>query len=78
MAGKKGRQLRRELAQVLNHIDTAAYGLANLVRIFQPVHPDMAEYLENMCKQLLTLKEAGLTWWEWAWGKRPSDYNVWR
>ncbi len=78
MAGKKGRQLRRELAQALNHIDTATYGLAHLVAVFDEPHPDMAEYLQNMCKGLLTLKEAGLTFWEWAWGKRPTDYNVWR
>lgn len=78
MARSTGQQLRRELAQILNHIDTAAYGLASLVRTFQDPHPDMAEYLEQICKQLLVLKEAALTFWEWAWGKRPEDYNTWR
>ena len=78
MAAKKGKQVRRELAQALNNMDKAAYGLTYLASLFKGPHPDMAEYLENMVKGLLTLQEAGLTFWEWAWGKRPSDYNVWR
>ncbi len=78
MARGTSKQLRREMAQILNHLDTAAYGLAHFVKTFKEPHPDMAEYLEAMCKQVLTLKEAGLTFWEWAWGTRPTDYNVWR
>ena len=78
MPRTKRDQLKRELAQVLNNLDMAAYGLAYFVRLFKEPHPDMAKYLETMCKQVLTLKEAGLTFWEWAWGKKPSDYNIWR
>lgn len=78
MGRTKRDQLKRELAQVLNHLDAAAYTLAYFGSLFRKDHPDLADNWEAMAKSVLTIKEAGLQMWERCWGKRPSDYNVWR
>lgn len=71
-------QLKRTLAQALLGMDKAMIRLLELEKIFRPHHPEMAEFLELMARNIQMSHKWALDFWEQAWGKRPEDYNSYR
>lgn len=70
--------LRRTVAQAANHIEEAQIDLLSVKAEFDPVHPDMATFLDSIVGAMETILGLVATFCFQAWGTAPADWDVWR
>jgi hypothetical protein len=70
--------LRRTVAQAANHIEEAQIDLLSVKAEFEPVHPDMAAFLDSIVAGMETMLGLVATFCFQAWGTAPADWDVWR
>jgi len=77
MPSRRSSLLKKKAAQAINCIDKAIIYLDDLHGVFEPHHPDYAEYLSAIIVNLLQSREWCLDVWARAWGGDPEDYRRW-
>lgn len=78
MGKTKRDKLRRELAQALHHIDIAVGDIGVVHQAFEGTHNDYADSLFLLAQSLTMVQEGIKTFWLWAWGKVPDNFDSYR
>jgi len=70
--------LKRTTAQAYHNIERALENIHYLHEVFEPHHPDYAEYLKLIARNLIITQNFILDFWEKAWGRVPRSLDSYR
>lgn len=69
--------LKRKAARVWVHLDNAAAHIADLYAVISGYHPELAQALEAMGKQVLIVQSELEDFWRVCWGELPDNMANW-
>ena len=78
MPRNKRMALKRLAAQSHQNLTRAMEDLVKLHEVFEPVHPEYAEFLEAIVAGILFQQQNVERFGVYAWGKWPENVNTWR
>jgi len=78
MPKRKRDYLKRTAAQAYHNIERALGNIYDLHQEFEPHHPDYAQYLELIARNLIMSQRFILDFWKKAWGKIPKSLDSYR
>ena len=70
--------LKRTIAQAANHIEEAQIDLLSVKEEFEPVHPDLATFLDTIVQGLETCLGMMVQFCYHSWNTAPADWHTWR
>ncbi len=70
--------LKRQLAHAYHNLDLAGYHLGEVIKAFEPIHPELKPILEAVQSGLLIQMEALTKFAFTAWGNPSPDWDAWR
>ena len=70
--------LKRTIAQAANHVEEAQIDLLQIKAEFEPVHPELATFLDSNVAALETCLGMIASFCFHAWGTAPQDWQAWR
>ena len=74
----KRKKIKRSMAQAHHNLDRALEAIQGVHGIFEPTHPQHAELLEMIARSMLMTQELIMSFWQAAWGGRPSNIDTYR
>ena len=71
-------ELRRQIAQAYHNVDRAILDAKELIDMFNPIHPEEAEYLVNSVTLLILAQDLMEQFSIKAWNFDRTQYEIYR
>jgi len=78
MVKSKRDLLKRQVAHAHNNVTTAMQHLYNVIVVFEPQHPELADSLKTAVVGLDTVKQVIDAFVVQTWGRLPDGWEKWR
>lgn len=70
------RALKRKIAECYTNLEKAATHLADTHPTFALHHPDLADMIETMAKEILVVQSQLMEFWVLCWGELPTSFDA--
>lgn len=73
MGSKRGKAMKRKVAQANWHLDESLFRVKELHEAFEPVHPLEAKVLETVAQAVILAQDMIREFWANCWNSNPDS-----